>query len=352
MIAHTRHEVPHGGPRHVDCRMLPKAKTPMKLGLGICARNEEAGIIATLTSVVNSVSSAAYPLNWELVVCANGCTDGTADLIKQWLSKNRSVPVSLELLDTANLVEAQRLIVTRLKDGGSNAFAFFDADIMVDIDCISELLKVFTDDSIQVAYAVSIPIENRRHTIIEKALNLYDSDTNIFSERRHLHGRAFLIKEWSIPVTTPPLVADDIYLSCDLLYKFGPHSIAVSPNAKVYFHQITSLTDYYKAYKRRTTELSKCLQLFPHFRSLPPEQINRRVMWSKLFHETLSISFYWIILLMLRKYSQLRLFLESSLWGGSTEKWKITDTSKKPFHTVPGSLSRLAVERKGSRDPE
>ena len=103
----------------------------MKLGIGICARNEEAGIISTVTSVVTSVQSVAYPLDWELVVCANGCIDRTPDLIRSWLSDNRDLPVSLVLLDTANLVEAQRLIASSLKERRSDMLAFFDADVSI-----------------------------------------------------------------------------------------------------------------------------------------------------------------------------------------------------------------------------
>jgi len=304
----------------------------MKLGLGICAHNEEAGIISTLTSVVNSVCSVAHPLDWELVVCANGSSDGTASLVEQWLAKNRSLPVSLELLHTANLVEAQRLVATRLKAGGSNMFAFFDADILVDIDCVPELLAVASEESTKAVYAQSIPVASKRATVIENALNQYDSHANrVFSQRRHLHGRAFLIKEWSIPATMPRLVADDIYLSCDLLHRFGPPAIAASLRAKVYFHQISSLSDFYKAYKRRSNELTKCLQLFPLFGTLPPEQLNRRVIWSQLLGEPLSRVFYWLVLLMLRKYCQVRLFLESATAADASEEWGTTTTSKKPF---------------------
>jgi glycosyltransferase involved in cell wall biosynthesis len=303
----------------------------MKIGIGICAHNEEAGIISTVTSVVTSVQSVAYPLDWELIVCANGCIDRTPELIRSWLSDNRGLPVSLILLDPANLVEAQRLIATRLKERHSDMLAFFDADIVVDVGCIPALLRAASADSIKAAYATSVPISNVRPTIIEKTLNQYDSSNTIFSKRKHLHGRAFLIKEWSIPATTHQLLADDIYLSCDLLYRFGPHAIVASPDALVYFHQISSIADFYRAYKRRTTELAKCLRLFPHFKSLPPEQINRRLHLSQLLNKSLSQSYYWIIFLLLRKYFRLKLLIESSLADQPSTKWDITKTTKKTF---------------------
>lgn len=303
----------------------------MKVGLGICARNEEVGIVATLASVVDSVCSVDFPLNWQLIVCANGCTDRTTALVKQWVMNNRHLPVSLESLETASLVEAQRVIATRLKNSGSDLLAFFDADILVDRECVSALIRLASDDSVKAAYAVSVPISGARQTAVEKALNQYDSDHTIFSERRHIHGRAFLIKEWEIPATNPPLLADDIYLSCDLLYRYGPQSIVVSPKAKVYFYQIRSVADFYSAYKRRNTELRKCLRLFPHFRSLPTEQLNRRLRWNTLVQESLSRGFHWIVLLMLRRYSQLRIFIEGFFTESCHIEWVPTKTSKKPL---------------------
>lgn len=304
----------------------------MKIGLGICARNEEAGIIAALSSVVDSACSLKPSQAWELMICANGCTDGTVALVEQWIMNHSHLPVSVVSVAVANLVEAQRLIATCLKNQGADMFAFFDADVAVDPACIPELIKASADPSVRAAYAVSVPIESDCDTTIKKALNQYDSDNAIFSERKHLHGRAFLIKEWSIPSVHPPLHADDIYLSCNLLYTHGAHAIVRAPKAKVYFHQIETAADFYSAYKRRSLELSKCLQAFPHFRTLPPDQLNRRLLWRKLLEEPLPRSFYWLILLALRKYFQVRFFIEASFGPRQTVEWEPTKTSKKPIH--------------------
>jgi glycosyltransferase involved in cell wall biosynthesis len=303
----------------------------MKLGVGICARNEEAGIIATITSVVQSLCSVAYPLDWELIICINGSTDSTAELVKQWMMNTQVQNTSLEQIETPNLVEAQRLIANRLQDTGANMLAFFDADILVEVECVSELLSIAAEDSIRAVYARSVPINNVNATLVEKCLNLYDSNNNVFSKRRHLHGRAFIIKEWWIPATNPQLLADDIYLSCDLLYRFGQDAIAMSPKAKVYFHQISTAADFYRAQKRRNQELNKCLQLFPHFSSLPTEQLNRRVVWSNLLAEPLPQIFLWILLLGLKSFCRLRFYFDSSSSGGSGGVWDITTTSKKAF---------------------
>jgi hypothetical protein len=204
---------------------------------------------------------------------------------------------------------------------------FFDADILVEERCIAELLRTVSSPQIRAAYARPLPLKRDNQTLVEKALNLYDTSATIFTERRHLHGRAFAVKEWMIPETDPLLLADDIYLSCHLLHKHGAEGIAASPDAVVYFHQISTVADFYRAYKRRNIEMQKCLRLFPHFRSLPAEQLNRRIVWSKFANESLARMFLWFFLLSLRGYCKVRLALESDLFRKHSA-WEITHTSK------------------------
>ena len=74
-----------------------------------------------------------------------------------------------------------------------------------------------------------------------------------------------------------------------------------------------------------------CFRLFPHFKSLPPEQINRQPHMRRLFSEPFSRAYYWIILLLLRKYFRLKLIIESSFVEQSSPEWHTTQTTKKPF---------------------
>ena len=324
--------------RHAVCRdpnpqtsEVARTNAQVKLGIGVCARDEEVSIITTLASIVDSAQAAPVEMDWELIVCANGCSDRTVDVVRQWLAERKQPQVALEILERASLVEAQRHIATRLKFSGADLLAFFDADVLVDAACISELIRTASSSSVKAAYALSAPIVKPQSTLVERMLNHYDSPNTVFSERKHLHGRAFVIKEWSIPVTTPPLLADDIYLSCSLLYSFGPDAIAISPKATVYFHQITSVADFYSAYKRRSLELSRCLSSFPHFLSLPAEQLNRRMCWMKLLNEPPSRAVYWLVLIALRKSFDLWLWFETHITRRSAAEWKPTLTSKKTF---------------------
>ncbi len=303
----------------------------MKIAIGICARNEESSIIPMLDSLMPSVLKDPNGIEFHIFVCANGCNDQTIPLLQAWQAKNYAVPSSLFVLNEANLIESQRVIVEESRKSGFESIIFLDADIILDKNCLKELVKNSVDDKIKASYAVSIPIQRKNQSLVEKSLNLYDTSSGIFSERKHLHGRAFMIKTdaWNIPKTSPRLIADDIYLSFYLLKNFGCGSIKKIQTAKVSFNQVSSYTDFYKAFRRRSLEINKCFALFPDFKYLPPDQVNRSFLWKNLIKEPTKNIFLWAFLLFVRKVAKLQFRIESLFKFEENEQWKETKTSKK-----------------------
>jgi len=306
-------------------------KIYMKISIGVCARNEELSILSMLDSLVVSVSEVLKFIDFHIHICANGCTDQTIPLIENWQKRNLSIPFTLTILEKSSLVEAQRIIIEKSTSLHYEGVIFLDADIILDKNTIKELIKEYTDTQASAVYAVSIPIHKKRYNFIEKVLNLYDTSENIFSERKHLHGRAFLIKtnDWCIPKTNPPLIADDIYLSFCLLEKYGPKGIKRASESKVYFTQISSYTDFYNSFRRRYVEIRKCLELFSEFKLLPAEQVNRKFLWKKLIHQPIVDIFLWISLVCLRKISKIQFIIEEFFSFVHRDQWVPTYTSKK-----------------------
>lgn len=303
----------------------------MKTTIGICARNEESSIIQMLDSLTISILKDSNNTEFNILFCANGCSDQTIPLIKNWQAKNNQINSKLFILEEGNLIESQRLIVSESKKLGSENIIFLDADVVVDKNCINELIRNSFNNDTKSVYAVSIPIQRKKQSLIEKTLNLYDTSNNIFSERKHLHGRTFLIKTdtWNIPETLPKLIADDIYLSFYLLQTFGDKSIKKITTAKVYFNQIKTYTDFYNSFKRRSVEINKCFALFPKFKLLPSDQVNRKFLWSKLNQEPLKNILKWLYLIFLRKIAKLQFKVESFFGLEENNQWVITKTSKK-----------------------
>ncbi|MCX6155156.1 MAG: glycosyltransferase [Candidatus Kapabacteria bacterium] len=301
----------------------------MKISIGVCAKNEQCMIAANLDSILISASFLPSDIEWKLYLCLNGCTDKTEVIVRQWLIKHSTVTTELIILPIANLIESQREIVRRSRMDGASYNVFFDADILVNCKCLSELVAAINSPEVQVAYAVSRPMNSEKTNYIEKVLNLYDSDATIFTSRKHLHGRAFIIKDWNVPITSPLLLVDDIYLSFQLLSAGGVKSIRRVEGAVVKFRQIHSFKDYYRVNRRRTLELKKCFVLFPEFKKLPPDQFNRLFLWDKFYAESFSRKLSWLYLLAIKHFALYVYNLEKFFYPAMYEQWQPAVTSKR-----------------------
>ena len=302
----------------------------MKIIIGVCVKNEESLIIPMLKSLVTSCQILPSDIKPYLIICANGCQDQTIPLIKSWQASNLYFPSELYVLEKGNLVEAQRLIINKSKENEVENTIFLDADIIVDKNFMIEMINNSYDKDTIVFYASSIPRENSKKNLIAIILNLYDLyGENVFSVHKYLHGRAFLIKTnyWKIPKTIPAFIADDIYLSFFLLDKYGENSIKNIKTAKVYFYQISNFRDFYHSFRRIQIEIEKCFVFNPDFQNLPKEQINRKFLWKNLLNESFTNILLWLMLLLLRKTSQILYKLES-LFSPQKEQWIATSTTK------------------------
>lgn len=296
--------------------------------IGICAKNEHALIGRTLSSVLEAASKTE--LFWEIFLCINGSTDNTGLVVENWVKKNPYANCQIIYQREANLVEAQRKIIEHKKIKDTPTI-FVDADVIVNVDCFVYLLDAIRQPNIAVAYAISKPIHDTesKTTLIERVLNLYDSDRTIFSPRRHLHGRTFIIKIWNIPSTDPALLVDDIYLSFDIQNREGANAIKCIPQAIVYAQQIQSWQDYYHVFRRRTIEINKCFNLFPNFKKLPAEYVNRYVQVESLTKVSLRDLFLWLIFFFMRLNAKVRLNIELFLNPVVREQWEQALTTKK-----------------------
>ena len=306
----------------------------MKVSISICAKNEQTSIISALNSIVESAKILSNEYSWKVYICLNGSIDQTESIVNSWLQKVK-FPTSLIKIKNGNLINAQREIFNLAQKEGCELFMFFDADIIVDINCIPLLVeRINSCQEIKVAYATSVPIKRDSITTIEKVLNLYDTSPAIFSQRKHLHGRTFIIREWYIPISEPELIVDDIYLSFYLLKNYGTKSISKVDEAIIYFRQIKTFSDYYRVFRRRSIELKKCKILFPELCQLPKEQINRQIIWSKFFKETFQRQKIWLILFLIKKIASVKFKFEFFYTPSNFSQWE-TPLSTKRTRSLP-----------------
>ena len=125
------------------------------------------------------------------------------------------------------------------------------------------------------------------------------------------------------------------YLSFYLLKNFGEKSIKKIPSAFIYFNQISSYKDFYNYSRRRNLEISKCLKLFPEFKTLPKNQIHRKFLWGKIFSEDINNIFIWLFFIFFRKINKVFLFTKFFLKIDKKNQWLITNTTKKAVVEKP-----------------
>ena len=314
--------------------------------IGVCAKNEYRTIARTLDSIFTAATEAGFL--WELLICINGSTDSTDTVVEKWIARNPLIDARVFRQKEGNLVEAQREIVKNKKEPNSPTI-FVDADVVVDSKCFLFLANEIEKPETFVAYAISRPLNNSHNqTLIERSLNLYDGERTIFSPRRHLHGRTFIIKSWAIPLTNPSLLVDDIFLSFNIQKERGAEAIVKVSDAVVYAQQVRNWRDYYKVYKRRTLEVRKCLDLFPEYKDLPREYVNRKVRFGRLLRATPVELFLWSVLFLIRFVAKTKLRLELFMHPVLREQWE-QPVSTKRVRQVPLLILFEGVDCSGKK---
>ena len=305
-------------------------KASINVAIGICARNEQFTITDCLESVICSAKKCGEMYTWKVYVCINGSTDDTSSIVRSWCNRQSEYQIEIIEREEANLVEAQRAIVDASRKEGLNLHFFVDADATLDIECLSRLINSLKENpAAEVVYAVSITRERKNKNILERALTQYDQMPTVFSPRKHLHGRAFIIRNWDIPKTDPPLIIDDVYLSFCILHKHGHRAIVACEDAVVFHWQVNTVRDYYRTLRRRNVEVTKVLTLFPDFQGLPADQVNRVLYIKELAHEPPARQVLWLYFLTLKKVCALYLRLELYLRPVTRDQWAESHSSKR-----------------------
>ncbi len=240
--------------------------------IAVTAKNEEASIECCLESLRASVrcAEATLPVRFDIVAVIDDCTDRTLEIVRSFRGI-RTVESS------GGIVEAQR------KVAGSKPFVIFsDADILIDEQTVPAVCRMMLDKpNVQVAYPKKKPLPPQRGTLLAQALYFYNQVNGFQKPRRYFNGKFFAIRDWKIPTRAelePRLSripvdrfynfhagmrVDDIYLSRDILYRYGPDAIHEVPDGEIYFRPPETFSGMYRTYHRMRLEIERLNLLFP-----------------------------------------------------------------------------------------
>ena len=242
--------------------------------IGVTAKNEERAIGTCLESLIASVAFAEETVasRFQIIVVLDDCTDNTAGVVRKY-----GLPT---IVSSGGLVEAQRQLADR------RPFVLFcDADLLVDRVTIGALAGAMMNaPSLQVAYASKSPLPPSRRTLIAEALYSYNRTNGFQEKRRYFCGKCFAIRDWQVPTLAelqPRLRVlpqdhfynfhagmriDDIYLSRDILKRYGGAAIREIPEAHVRFKPPQTFHGMYHTYLRMRMEIERLDLLFPDSR--------------------------------------------------------------------------------------
>ncbi len=261
---------------------MPETKVGGPITVAITAKNEAAAIGDCLRSIIAAVRHAEerLSLNVRIVVVLDDCTDATESIA-------RSFPEVAIIHSSGGLVEAQR------KVANSPPFVIFsDADILVSEGTITALCEsMLTTPGLQVAYPRKTPLPPHRRSLLAAALYSYNRTNGFQNARRYFNGKLFAIRDWQIPTVEElqPRISklprncfyhfeagmqiDDIYLSRDILRRYGAEGIREVAGGEIFFRPPETFSGMYHTYRRMRREIERLNLLFPE--TVPVHQRRR-----------------------------------------------------------------------------
>jgi glycosyltransferase involved in cell wall biosynthesis len=239
------------------------------VSVAIPVYNEEKTIENTLLSVLNQ----SYPGRVELLVCPNGCTDGTEDIVGRLASVRKNLRV------IALRERGKPLAWNTLLSAASHRYVFFvDGDVAPDRRAFETLFRTLREGDGLIAVGAR-PVLNDEHRsfLLNCAITLpgpigslvgrlYCLDRERFMERMRLHNFSGMPSH---------IINDDLWVT----FVIGPQRWAEAPDALVYYAPPSNYDDLRTVMRRNLRGEKQLMVKFPDLYAQ-----NRRMNGGTIFH--------------------------------------------------------------------
>jgi len=125
--------------------------------IGICAYNEEANIGRLLQNLLTQQLDKDFRLN-KIIVVASGCTDKTEEIVKDYSIKHSEVGLITERERRGKTFALNKILDAVQAD----VLVYLNADVVPAQGSINAMLRYFSDNSVGLATAKAIPVDDRR----------------------------------------------------------------------------------------------------------------------------------------------------------------------------------------------
>lgn len=189
------------------------------VSVGVPARNEQPVIGQTLNDLLDQRLPSGVEL--EVIVCANCCTDQTAQVVAS-LAK---VDSRVRLLETAIPGKSNALNLIKLEATGAELF-FCDADVRPEPSAVTKLLQVLDARPDLAAVGVkTLPLERPNRNWVEAVAGTWRKT----HDARNLIGAFFAIRKARLPEFPLDVINEDTWLS----YTLGRDNYVLIPGVEV-----------------------------------------------------------------------------------------------------------------------
>ncbi len=208
----------------------------------IPAKNEE----KTISKCLDSILASDYP-KLDVIVAVDGCTDKTIEIAKSY-RKVRTIKLKQQGCKAAALNRV-------LKHTKGSIIGIYDADCIVEPDCISKAVKSFEDEKI--SGVSGTVLSGNKDSFVSRALSLETSMISFFQHFFSKNGRDSLFMGKNMFIRKKVLLeigfdeysfSEDAALSLQMMDR--NHKIHFEPNAVTYHEEPSTFASFINQRKR------------------------------------------------------------------------------------------------------
>jgi len=200
------------------------------LSIGVPAYNEEESIARMLESVFKSTLWEKTPAGLkEVIVCCNGCTDSTAEIVRQILVEHPDGEI--KLLETKKGKPNAWNETVKVADKRARIIYFADADVILQKNALEELRTVFRRDDYDLVGARPRPVPMRGVSLSKLVADYRSNNFKRRNWRGSVAGALYGVsRKFAESIHIPESVIQD-----DVFLEYSAKKVGYAPDAKVFF---------------------------------------------------------------------------------------------------------------------